>query len=68
MKNIFIFIVSRLFKNTQCFGGWLWFRRQVKYKSVIKVSLRDRELVSGILRAINKKRDGGGSQMYASPE
>ena len=65
---IFDSIFSCLFINTQCFGGWLRFRRQVEYKCGIKVSLRDRELVSGTLHAVNKKRDGRESQMYASPK
>ena len=68
MANIFAFIFSFLFINAQCFGGWIWFRRQVKYKSGTKVTLWDRELVFGTLRAVNKKRDGRESQMYESPE
>jgi len=40
----------------------------VKYKSGTKVTLWDRELVFGTLRAVNKKRDGRESQMYESPE
>jgi len=68
MKIISDSIFSCLLINTQCFGGWLWSRRQVEYRSGTKVSLRDRELVPGTLRAVNKKRDGRESQMYASPE
>jgi len=68
VRIIFDSIFSCLFINKQCFGGWLWFLRQVEYKSETEVSLRDRELVSGTLRTVNKKRDGRESQMYASPE